>query len=253
MRRERHQNVVARGLAQLLLDLRGVPVLGDIVGLHALVHLAEVRVLAGLRARARDAALGVDDDVLMLGKPRVQQRRGRQYRAGGVAARVAHQARGLDGVAVTLGQAVHRHVQQVGPAVRGAVPLFVHLHIVVAEVARHVDDLHARLDQRGDDHVRRAVRQRGEHHVAVLGELFHVQRHELMADRALERGIDVRNVLPFIGLGRKIDQLDLRVAGQQPHQLQPNVSGRADERDLDHGFTTPPQNWMVLGSIHPFA
>ena len=57
VRHERHRD------AQLLLDLGGVPVREDAVGRQAAVHFGEVRPLGRRLAGARDARLGVDDDV----------------------------------------------------------------------------------------------------------------------------------------------------------------------------------------------
>ena len=69
---------------ELLLDLGDVAVAADAVRLHALVDLAEHQVGLGLAAGARDAALGVDDEVA--DEPGPGQRRERQERRGRVAA-----------------------------------------------------------------------------------------------------------------------------------------------------------------------
>ena len=68
-------------------------------------------------------------------------------------------------VAVELGQAVDERAEQLGVRVLRAVELLVDRRVAQAEVARQVDDLHARRDQLG--HLRRGdlVRQREEHDV----------------------------------------------------------------------------------------
>ena len=76
MRCKADENFAARRLAQLLFDFGGVAVLGNVIRLHALVHLAKVGVGAGLCARTGHTGFCVDDDVFLFGQPRVQQRRG---------------------------------------------------------------------------------------------------------------------------------------------------------------------------------
>ena len=71
--------------AELLLDLGDVAMAADAVRLDALVDLAEHQVRLGVAAGARDAALGVHDEVP--DEPGAGQRRERQQRRGRVAAR----------------------------------------------------------------------------------------------------------------------------------------------------------------------
>ena len=77
--------------AQLLLDLADVAVGEDPVRLDALVDLAEVEVRLGVAAGARDAALGVDDDVV--DEPRAGERREGEDRGRRVAARASRRSR----------------------------------------------------------------------------------------------------------------------------------------------------------------
>ena len=113
---------------KFLLDLRDVPVATDAVRGDALVDLAEEQVRLCLATRARDAALGIDDEVA--DQPGPRQRRQRQQRRGRVAARRADDRdrgvdQGLELGAVELRQAVDRLVEEVRPWVLEAVPAWI--------------------------------------------------------------------------------------------------------------------------------
>ena len=86
VRREDHLHGLAGGPAENLLDLRLMAVLADAVGRDALVALGKVRVQLGRAARAGNAALAIDDDVVRLDPAGLQQRRERQDGRGGIAA-----------------------------------------------------------------------------------------------------------------------------------------------------------------------
>ena len=104
---------------QLLLDLGDVAMTAEAVRLDALVDLAEMEVRLRLATGARDAALGVDDEVA--DEPGPGQRRERQERRRRVAARRADdrdrrvdERRELG--AVELGQAVDGLLEEVRAA-----------------------------------------------------------------------------------------------------------------------------------------
>ena len=69
VRREDHLHRLARRPAENLLDLRLMAVLADAVGRDALVALGKVRVQLRRAARAGNAALAIDDDVVRLDQP----------------------------------------------------------------------------------------------------------------------------------------------------------------------------------------
>ena len=77
---------LARGPAENLLDLRLMAMLADAVGRDALVALGKVRVQLRRAARAGNAALAIDDDVVRLDPARLEQRRERQNGGRGIAA-----------------------------------------------------------------------------------------------------------------------------------------------------------------------
>ena len=91
---------------ELLLDFGRVPVCVDLVGERVLGQGDEMHLIAAAATGAGDPLLGVDDhvgDQALLG-----QRRQRQQRRRGVAARIGDQVGGADPIAVELGQPVDR-------------------------------------------------------------------------------------------------------------------------------------------------
>ena len=72
---------------ELLLDLGDVAMAADAIGPDALVDLAEMELGLRLATGARDAALGVDDEIA--DQPGPGERREREERRGRVAARSA--------------------------------------------------------------------------------------------------------------------------------------------------------------------
>ena len=95
---------------ELLVDLGHVAVAPDAVGGDVLVGLDEVRGLRRSAPRAGDPGLRVDDDVA--DRARSREWRERQQRRGRVAARIGHQLRAGELVAVQLRQAVDRLGEQ---------------------------------------------------------------------------------------------------------------------------------------------
>ena len=104
----------AGDVGQDLVDLGRVPVPADAVGREALVAFGEVIGQLGRTARARDSALGVDDDAGALDQVLGDQGRQRQDARRGVAARVGDQAGRRNLLAKQLGQAVDGLAQPLG-------------------------------------------------------------------------------------------------------------------------------------------
>ena len=223
---------IAGDPGELLLDLGDVPMTADAVRLHALVHLPEHEVRLGLAPGARDAALGVDDEVL--DEPGARQRREREERRGRIAARRADDAdRRVDErrqlLAMELRQTVDRVLEEVGARMLEAVPARVVGRVAQSEVGALVDDRRARGDEVGDELRRGAVRE---------GEEDRVRGRQLGVDVEIERRRDGRGRRAIGSWSRprpdEPDQLDVRVPRQQPNQLAADVAGRPDDPDADH-------------------
>ncbi|MPM71049.1 hypothetical protein SDC9_118012 [bioreactor metagenome] len=80
-----------------------------------------------------------------------------------------------------------------------AVPLFIYERIVIAKIARQIDDTFTRLIQRGDYFFGRAVREGGKYHIAVGSDAFFcgLQRGQLQPAQRSEKRI---YILPSIVL-----------------------------------------------------
>ena len=91
------------------------------------------------------------------------------------------------------------------------------------EVGTEVDDVRGASEDLGDQQLRRAVRQRGEHDVetAEVGDV--VGRAPKVAVRRSQRRIEIGHRRARVGVGRDVHDLDLGVAGEQPQQLGPRV------------------------------
>ena len=121
------------------LDLVAValqPVGDDVlVGLGVVVHRARRQAAA---SGARDARLGVDDDVVRY-ESFAHRGRERQQRGLRVAPRIGDERRRLDRLAVQLRQTVHGVPEQLGGGMLGAVRLLKRGRRVQPEVGRDVD------------------------------------------------------------------------------------------------------------------
>mmetsp|Transcript_7003 Transcript_7003/g.24097 ORF Transcript_7003/g.24097 Transcript_7003/m.24097 type:complete len:342 (-) Transcript_7003:1444-2469(-) len=227
-------------LIQLLLHLWNVTVRGYAVRVHPLRDLAVQVALLRAPSRPAHPALGVDDDVLRQDETGVQQRNQRELNAGGVTARIGHQARRGDLLPLELGQAVHGFPLQVGCLVRRAVPLRVHVDVLEPKVRRKVHDL-LRLREARDDLLCRPVRKAAKHRIDLIP--FYVlylgqrQVHRRVLGLALEEGLpEVREGGPEglarAPLARDCPDVNTRVEGQKPCDLGPGVPARAKDSDL---------------------
>src|SRR5262245_37776136 len=89
MRREDHVNIFAGCATQNLLDFWLMAMLADAVSRNAFVALWIECIQLRCSSRTGNAALAIDDDVVWLNEPCLQQRRERQNRTRGVAAGIS--------------------------------------------------------------------------------------------------------------------------------------------------------------------
>ena len=115
----------------------------------------------GERPAPGDAGGEVDDDVVGVDHPGLQQRQDAVDAGRRVAAGARHQPRGADLVAVELGQPVDRLGLQVERQVRVAVPVLVDRRVAQPEVGGEIDDLQV-ARQPGDHLLAGGVRQGAE-------------------------------------------------------------------------------------------
>src|SRR4029079_6165081 len=106
MRREVDGHARSSRKRKLLLDLGQMAMVADAVRREPLSCLREQDVLLQRATGARDSRLGIDDDVLARYELRLDRRQQRQQHRGRIAAGTSNDARGLDLVAVMLGQPV---------------------------------------------------------------------------------------------------------------------------------------------------
>mmetsp|Transcript_17490 Transcript_17490/g.38109 ORF Transcript_17490/g.38109 Transcript_17490/m.38109 type:complete len:282 (+) Transcript_17490:741-1586(+) len=201
------------------------------VGVHAFGNLGVQEVHFGGAAGAADPGLGVDDDVLRLDEPGLQQRHEGQLDAGRVAAGVGHHARLLDSLAVELRKAVHHLFLQIHCRMRPAVPLLVHLRIPQAEIGRQVHHLGVSR-QPSDDLLGGSVRKATEHrvHIGVVHLVVLDQHGQSLQVPVLRvHGVEL---LPGIAEGCEVRDLHRGMHGQQPHDLRPSVARRTQHRNL---------------------
>ena len=227
MRHEGDFDVLAAELGERLLDLGGVAVRCDLVGMEALVELGEMTALRGLSSGARHAALAVADDALCGNQSLCNRGSDRKRRAGGVAAGVRNQLLALDVLSEKLGQTVDALLVQRFIKEGAAVPFGVLVLALEAEVRAEVDERLACGDALFRKLLRKAVRQRGEDHVALFND-----RVLILADHIVEEavgGIDVAELLTLKGY--RADRGDLRfgVRKQQTHQLGACIAGCPDD------------------------
>ncbi len=146
-----------------------------------------------------------------------------------------------DLVAVQLDEPVRERVGRFGRAMRFAVPARIHVGRQ-AEVGAQIDRVADVVEQAGQEHLALAVRQRAEHEVEA-GQVGHFERGEPERFvRGPQARVEVGHRRARIGAPRRVDHLDLGMAGQQAQQLGPGVPGRADHsRSIRHSaYDTSP-------------
>ena len=207
-----------------------------------------MRVFARLAARAGHARLGVDHDV---GDQLRRGERGkREDRCGREAARTGDEVRARDLIAVELGQAVDRPLDQLGVRVLD-IPALVGCEVAQAKVGGEVDHPYATAEKLGDERRRGGVRvgddRRVYLRVALEIELLHDHVHPML-------GVDV--AMPAPGLAARGDrgELELRVAVDQSRGEGARVTGGAGDEDARHGAHPPrcsPVPWRSPGGGLP--
>ena len=243
MRREAHADRAAGQCRQLLLDLRGVAVRGDPVGLQILVGLRiEVhRIdLPALGPGAGHARLAVDDDSLETGQPVLHQRRRRQDPTHRVAAGGGDQRGPGDDLSVQLRQSVHGIGQRGRIDVRRLVPGDVVLRIPQAVVRREIDDLAAASPQARHRPLRFHVRQRQEHHVGDVGQPAGIEIVEGEVAEPPQMRVRLGERLAGQPLGGDPGQGHAGMDEQQTQELGAHVAagardGNADAVGVGHG------------------
>ena len=224
-------SVALRGVLQcreLLHHLRLMSMAAQAVGREVGVDLGEVRSDFQRSSRPRNSRLSINDRAPVQPAFRGQRRQGENCR-GRIAAGHADQARLRDRVAMQLRQPIDRLGQQMRRRML-AVPLFVRLFVVEAEIGRRVDHRRAALDERRQPLGRRSVGQSGEDHIDVVIDLGH--------DRQVERPQvreDLGQTLAHLGTTGHADDLDTRVLREQTRQLRSHVSSDVDDRCPDRG------------------
>ena len=195
---------------QLLVDLGSVPVPVDRVGAHVLVDRHEVRLVGGLAAGARDAALRVNDSIRH--EARADQRREGQDRSRRVAAGIRDEGGRCDLAAVQLGEAEDGLGAQRRRTVL-AVPLLVRGEILQPEVRGQVHDAHALLAQGSDRRGSRTMGIGDEREVCDGTQPLGIELLELQRD-AIAR-IQVVEAAAGVGARRDGLQRDARVPPEQ--------------------------------------
>ena len=117
---------------------------------------------------------------------------------------------------------VREATDELGRGVRFAVPTLIRIGRQ-PEVRAEVDDVRGTLEDLGNQQLRRAMGQRGEHQVetAHVGDV--IGREPEIAVRRDERRIERADRGAGIRVGRDVHDLDLGVPGQQPQQLRPRI------------------------------
>ncbi len=227
-----------------------MPVALDAIGLEVVAGFGHQGVdlrLAPCPGHARGA---VGDQVRRVDQLVLEQRRVAQLHRGRVAAGVADEAGLLDGLAVDLGQAIHRLGQQIGAAVRHAVPLLKFSQVLQAEISGQVDHLDARGQQLARLRHGHAMR-RGEEHDVAGFQIGFVRRHERQVNMATQAGVHVGDRhASFLAAGDGLD-LDLGVLRQQAQQFDARVARATNDADLDHdvSFDAWSEKLAILGGM----
>ena len=123
MRRERHDDLTARGLGEFLVKLGHVTVMTDAIGIEAFRHFGKQHRLLRRPPCPGHARLGVDHDLVRIDGFRLQQRNERQLRAGGVTAGIGDKPRLLDLAAIDLDEAIYGLLLKLRCVMLVAVPL----------------------------------------------------------------------------------------------------------------------------------
>ena len=215
---------------EFLLDLGDVSVTTDAVRGHALVDLAEHEMGLGLAPSPRDAALGIDHEVL--DQSGARERGEREDRGGRVATRRTDDRDRVVDQRGELGsmqfrQPVDRVVEEVRPWMLEPVPARVVLGVAESEVRTQVDDGRALVDELAGHRRGRAMREREEDGIDIG------QRRVDDMSRRREMRVDAtdRIGIPFAAL--ESDERHVRVTDEQPDQFGADIPCRPDDPDPD--------------------
>jgi hypothetical protein len=115
----------------------------------------------------------------------------------------------------------------------GVVPRLVDVRILEAEVSGEVEYRQAGVQKRGRQGQGRGVRHRKEHDVRRARERSDVGLDE-GETAAGQRRIEILDSPTGVGRGGDSSDLELGMAQQQAHELDPRVSRSTDDRDPDH-------------------
>lgn len=218
---------------QLLLDLRGVSVARDSIGVDVLVRGDEVGLLAGRAPGPRDPRFGVDDDVLDhagAGERGEREQGGRRVAAG-----VGDQVGPGDLLAVSLGEAIDGLSQELRGLVF-AVPLLIDRGVVQPEVGAVIDYAHAPFTQSCHQRCGGAVRVGDDRSidlgVAVEVELLELERHPVLR-------VEIVQAAPLVATGSQRLQLERGVPVQQPRGQRAREPSGAEYRDARRHGSSP--------------
>ena len=158
----------------------------------------------------------------------------------GVAAGRANQARFGDGVAVQFGQAVDGAGEQVGVRMF-AVPAFVDVGIVEAEIGAGIDDGNTVIDKAGDALRGCGVRQGGEDDIDIALNVF----GDELIDRPEVRK-DLSQTLAGFGTPGDRGEFDIGVGGEESGQFSADIAGDVDDRGSNHGVLRRANLWAKI-------
>ena len=144
MGREIHQDLSARRITQLFLDLRRMPVVRHAISLDIFIHFTvQIRHLSS-PAGSRCSAFCIDNQRVRIDHAFFYKRISRQNGAGRIAARVGHQSGLFHILPVDLAQPVHRLIYVLRRSVLDPVPFLIDRYAFDPEISTQVYDLHLR-------------------------------------------------------------------------------------------------------------
>ena len=228
-RRERDRAARARVAEHGLLDLRDVLVTAEAVGAQVVLDLHEAVVLGCLPASARHAGQARDDDPLRRDDARLHERRDGERDRRRVAPRVRDEPGAGEPRARELGEPVARLGEELGRGVREPVPGRVVGGIGEPERAGEVHHAGAAGEELRREPRGHVGRRRQEDDLALgvlgLGEREVAQRRGGASERQARAGGLLR---PAVRV--QLRHAHVRVAREEPRQLEAGVAGRPDDR-----------------------
>ena len=230
VRRELNTDRTACGFRKLLIELAQVPMGAPRrIGMRAARQFRMQQVFLQRPPGAADPGFQVNDDIVKVDHPGLDQRAQRVLAGSRIAAGPRDQPRLGDFGTVELGQPVDGFLLQFQRRMRFAVPSFIFVRVAQAKVGRQIDHFQPARQIR-DHRLAGRVRQGAKHQIDAgkvdIFDLYQTGQIQMREERK-----HFGHCHPGFAVARKRRNLHRRMGGDQADKFRPGIAGRPEDGD----------------------